>query len=526
MAMKEAAMRQISFTRRWSIVLLCLLQCVLLSSGIFHVTPAIKAYAESVLPATVYDDNGPVVIPVVTVQANGSITYTVTNLDGATIAKGQALVTAGRAFVTPPAEPDGYYVLHVVDNTVSLPATQRIPYAILAPFRAASASPFGVSAHFDRGDDLSLVPVAAMLGVSMVREDATWAQIEKVAGQYSFAGLDPSMSALQQNGLMPLLILDYNNPLYDNNKTPYDKAGFTAFANYARAVVTRYGTQLKAVEVYNEYNGTFSNGPCTRKASCYVQLLQATYRAIKAVRSNVTVVGGAVFAVDLTWFRQLFQQKALDYMDAVSVHPYTTDMLFSSEMEDTEKQLQNLQKLIKSSNGGTTKPLWVTEMGWPTSLLHVDERTQADYLVRSAVLCLAAGVHKYFWYDLLNDGTDQLTDSDKFGLLRQPDQSGLYTPKPAYVAYAVLIRQLANQQFVGSESVGAGVYDEHFSSNLRVLWSIYGKSSIIIRTATPLTVTNMTGGTRTYKPSQGQVMLQLSGDPIYLHGAVQSIRLA
>jgi uncharacterized protein (UPF0297 family) len=36
----------------------------------------------------------------------------------------------------------------------------------------------------------------------------------------------------------------------------------------------------------------------------------------------------------------------------------------------------------------------------------------------------------------------------------------------------------------------------------------------------------MTGGTRAYNPSQGQVTLQLSGDPIYLHGAVQSIRLA
>ncbi len=94
---------------------------------------------------------------------------------------------------------------------------------------------------------------------------------ETTAGIYNFAQVDPFMQVFSQNKLAPLLILDYNNPFYDNNQTPYDEVGFTAFANYARALVSYYGPELKAVEVYNEYNGTFSNGP-------YAATLYAMYR--------------------------------------------------------------------------------------------------------------------------------------------------------------------------------------------------------------------------------------------------------
>lgn len=458
-------------------------------------------------------------------QANGTITYSETDLSGTTIIKGQALVNAGQVLLTLPREADGYYVLHVVDHTGSPPTAQDISLAILAPFNNPADSPFGISAHFDRGDNLGLVPLASLLGVSMVREDATWSQIEPAPGQYNFSTLDPSMYAFQQNNLSPLLILDYTNRLYDHNQTPYDSAGLMAFANYAKAVVAHYGSQLTAVEVYNEYNGIFSTGPCAIKASCYAQMLQATYPAIKAVRPDVTVIGGVAFSADLSWFRQLFQQKALHDMDAVSDHPYTTSMLISPEMEGTKMQMENLKALIKSDNGGTTKPLWVTEMGWPTSFLHADEHTQADYLVRAAVLCLAAGVHKFFWYDLLNDGTSTFNDEDNFGLLSQPDYSGLYTPKPAYVAYAVLTRLLSGQHFIRSGSIGLGIYDEQFSNNIQVLWSAFGTPTVIVSTTMPITVTSMTGDSQSYTPSHGQVALTLSGDPIYLNGAVKSITL-
>jgi len=155
--------------------------------------------------------------------------------------------------------------------------------------------------------------------------------------------------------------------------------------------------------------------------------------------------------------------------------------------------------------------------------MHVSERGQADYLVRGAVLAFAAGVQKFFWYDLLNDGNDTTRNEQNFGLLRRPDASGRYQPKPAYVAYAVLARMLAHQAFVGSDAVGWGVYDERFTNNLRVLWSTPGNRTVIVSTNDPVTVTSMTGGVQTYRPSGGHFALNLSPAPVYLQGNVSKV---
>ncbi len=182
-----------------------------------------------------------------------------------------------------------------------------------------------------------------------------------------------------------------------------------------------------------------------------------------------------------------------------------------------------LQDLIKHYNHGKGKPLWITEIGWSTSYLYVSERTQADYLVRSAILSLEAGVQKFFWYDFLNDGTDPSQVQQQFGLLRQPDVAGRYTPKPAYVAYAVLIRELAHRLFIGSEAIAPGIYGMRFSGNLRVLWSTPFRQNVVLSTNDPVTVSSMIGRMQTLTPSGGRIILNLSADPVYIEGNVSSV---
>ena len=274
-------------------------------------------------------------------------------------------------------------------------------------------------------------------------------------------------------------------------------------------------SQLKAVEIYNEYNGLSSTGPCARNPTCYVRMLQYSYQAIKSLRPDITVVGGAVFSADLLWFQQIFQAGGLRYMDVVSDHPYPLISSLSPERAGIPQEMNVLQSLIKRYNNGAAKPLWITELGWPTSLFNVDEQTQAQYLVRGAVLSLAAGVQKFFWYDYLNDGTTFYTSEQNFGLVRQPDAAGRYTPKPSYAAYATLIKQLTNQSFINGRVIGNGIYDERFS-NVHVLWSTNDHQTFTIASSTPLFVTTMTGMVQTYTPSAGKVTLSLSEDPLYI----------
>lgn len=507
---------------RYFFIISLWLLVALLCFGVVQRIAATKAAQPSVHNSIFLDTTTPS-FTIFTAGTGGHFSYIVTNFSGVTVAKGQVTVMGAQTALALPRLPDDYYVLQITDRTTGSPTKQTISFAVVSPFNTPANSPLGIGVHFMGGQTSGLIPLVAALGAGTVRDDAIWASIERSPGTYNFSSFDPNMQALQQNNIAPLLILDYNNRFYDNGQTPYDDTGMRAFARYAAALVTHYGAQVQAVEVYNEYNGTFSTGPCTRSPSCYAQLLRYTYQAIKAVRPDVTVVGGAVAYADLHWFHELFESGGLAYMDAVSDHPYTTLYVTSPELQGLENEMSNLQSLIKSYNHGRPKPIWITELGWSTMWYTVSERSQADYVVRGAILSLAAGVQKIFWYDLANDGPSTTKFEQNFGLLRYPDAAGRYMPKPAFVAYAVLARKLANRTFVRQESVMPGVYNMLFSGNLRVLWTTPFPQSVDLATNSPITITSMTGRTQTISPVGGRITLKLTADPVYVEGTVTSV---
>lgn len=510
--------RVTSFLRLAALCLLLLLAGYELFQNLF----AVHAQYPPV-QSTVFLDTSAPAFPLTTQGTDGTLTYSVVNASGATVTRGALAVTGSHTNLTLPRLPDDYYTLQITDHTGSTPTSQNIPFVVLSPFTAPADSPLGMGVHFTGGNNPGLARLITALGATTIRDDASWAMIERSPGTYSFNNFDPYMQTLQQNNLSPLLILDYSDRFYDHNQTPYDSAGLQAFANYAQALVTHYGPQLKAVEVYNEYNGTLSTGPCARNANCYVNLLRYTYRAVKAVRPDVTVVGGAAFMADMHWFSQVFAAGGLAYMDVVSDHPYTSLYIASPEVQGLEGEMQSLQKLIQQYNHGQTKPIWITELGWTTSLLHVSEQTQANYAVRGTVLSLAAGVQKIFWYDLLNDGNSNSAVQQNFGLLNRPDAQDLYTPKPAYAAYAVLARELAGRVFLNRETVTPGIYSMRFSDNLRVLWSTPIPQGVTLTTHNPLTLTSLSGRVQILQPVDGKITLRLSAEPIYIQGNISGI---
>ncbi|GCE22647.1 glycosyl hydrolase [Dictyobacter kobayashii] len=386
----------------------------------------------------------------------------------------------------------------------------------------APVTPFGIQLHFEYNNP-NLASWLPGMGIKQVRADIRWEIVEQSKGQYNFSIYDPWLASAQKNALTLLITLDYTNPLYDHGQTPYDVEGYQAFANYACAVLKHYGKQITALEVYNEYNSKFSVGPCQRSALCYSKLLQYTYQAVKAMRPDVIVVGGAVSELSLDWFEQLFKAGGLKYADVISDHPYTNAQTAPPESGPLDQQMVSLQQLIQRYNIGWSKPIWISELGWPTCITHVDEHTQADYLVRSAILALAGGVQKFFWYELLDDGIDA-NPENHFGVLRFPDVNGHYAPKPAYTAFAVLVQEINGRSFIKSEKLAANLYSELFSNNLRVLWSPTGPRTITITTSTPLTIITIDGSSHTYTPTQNHIVLTLNADPIYLQGTPNSIQ--
>jgi hypothetical protein len=518
---KSSLLRSRRMTYFLRIITLCLL-LLLGGYGLFHHLLFGHAQGQPI-PSTIFLDTSAPTFELRTRGTSGSVSYTVVASSGATMTQGRIAASGSQINLTLPQLPDDYYLLQVTDQTNASATSQSIPFAVLAPFTQQTNSPFGVDIHFTAGDNPGLTQLITTMGATSIRDDASWSMIERSPSSYSFNNFDSYMQRLQESNISPLLILDYNNRFYDNNQTPYDNAGLQAFASYAQALVKHYGSQLKAVEVYNEYNGQFSIGPCARKASCYVDLLRATYQAVKAVRPDVTVVGGAVFMDDTSWFKQVFAAGGLAYMDAVSDHPYSLLSIPSPEVQGLEKDMQGLQQLIQQYNNGQSKPIWITEIGWTSARLHVSEQTQANYVIRSAVLSLAAGVQKIFWYDLLNGGSNDSAFEQNFGLLNRPDADGLYTPKLGYAAYAVLARELAGRSFLNRESVIPSIFDMRFSGNLRVLWSTPLHQNVVLATNSPVIAISLTGHVQTLKPLDGQIVLSLSAEPIYIQGNVSGV---
>jgi len=229
------------------------------------------------------------------------------------------------------------------------------------------------------------------------------------------------------------------------------------------------------------------------------------------------------------WLERLFSLGALEYMDAVSVHPYIYPRQPDTRKDSLDALLLRLQALIRKYNRGEPKPVHLTELGWPThrGLTGVSGREQARYAVRSSVLALSAGVEKIYWYTLLNTGTDRKRREHNFGLLRHPDDPlGAYTPKPAFVALAVLTRQLTGATLVTREGTPDPVYSvlfERTGEPLRVMWTPRRggrdvNAALDLRAEVPLTATDMMGKTVRLESRSGRVRVNLSGSPLYIWG--------
>ena len=87
---------------------------------------------------------------------------------------------------------------------------------------------------------------------------------------------------------------------------------------------------------------------------------------------------------------------------------------------------------MMSANGDGSKPIWITELGWPSGggSSAVSEAQQASYLTNAAAIAFANGVEKFFAYELKAPETDSSDVESYFGILHSD-----FTFKPVYLAY-------------------------------------------------------------------------------------------
>jgi polysaccharide biosynthesis protein PslG len=306
----------------------------------------------------------------------------------------------------------------------------------------------GVNIHFVRGREQDLDLIAAA-GFKCVRMDFSWGGTERTKGQYTWDEYDELTRNLEKRGLRAIYILDYSNALHEDTITSRDPiAGkevtaiasprkpdsFAAFARWAAAAAKHYQGRGILWEIWNEPNiGFWKPKPDVRD---YSALALATCRAIREADPQATILAPASSEFPWPFFESLFQSGVLEYLDAVSVHPYRN---YSQGPETAAADYRRLRALIERHAPPSKKsvPIISGEWGYATHAKGVSLDTQAAFIARQQLANLYHGIPLSIWYDWKNDGTNPEYNEDNFGTVTHDLQ-----PKPAYRAVQTLTNQL------------------------------------------------------------------------------------
>jgi hypothetical protein len=336
--------------------------------------------------------------------------------------------------------------------------------SVISPWTAAS--PFGINARHGPGTEE--IEAFSATGARWMRTHyALWADVEREKGRYTFAPeVDRFVEAWHDADIQILDVLSYGNPLHSGREdamvAPATPEQIAAFGDYVHATVEHYKPWTKHWEVWNEPNSRQFWKPNPFPDS-YVGVLRAAYQAAKSADPDCVVVGGALSGTALPFLERLLSLGSAQQMDALSIHPYRPRLEASCESSGYMEELHAVGSLVNTYRRDL--PIWVTEMGWPTTSWegsdHVSAQTQADYLARMMALSLAAGIERVFW--------SSFRDDNRFGLVRED-----FSPKPSYAAYRTLAQLLEGAECIGLADSPHGVWAVGFrkqQQDILVCWS-------------------------------------------------------
>jgi hypothetical protein len=305
-------------------------------------------------------------------------------------------------------------------------------------------NPYGVCAHLPRGgefkthqEELKLIREA---GLAWVRSDFDWSGIQRNPDSWNYEHLDTVITHAEQAGIQMLPILDYSvsfaNPAFKH---------LDLWEKYVSNTVTRYQHRLPVWEIWNEQNleGFWKNA----NADDYFVLLKKSTETIKAVNPNLLVAVGGYAGVPMPFIEKLYQCGGAPYFDIMNVHPYSHPAVPETQLES---QLTELKALMKKY-GDEKKPIWITEIGWPTQ----KNRVEAPGILKAGLQALNPDRKEPWRIAVIDDPSYSETSAPADDLLKDE------CPANAQIQRLTLDSLFAA---IESSSVDAVVlpFDEHF----------------------------------------------------------------
>ena len=324
-----------------------------------------------------------------------------------------------------------------------------ITILFLAPLTCFADTPWGVNMHLrERVDDAdwdSVLDLAQNGRVGWAREQFNWNVIEPTDDDYNWDQYDEIISEYQEHNIQVLGLITYSSSWASENPGSSDyyyyPPGMTAWKDYTYNLAERYKDSIDYWEIWNEPN---HSGFWKGTAAEYAEYLMEASKQIKAANPDAKIVLGGLSGTDTSFLNKIYKELDGAYYDVIAIHPYRVkDGNFNYSPEYTTSGLNTLRTDLRNLNRflrkhkDKDKPVWITELGWTTYSEGVNNRAQANFLMRAFLQALTVDqVKKVFWYEFKNNSNTDYLES-RFGLVTQNDN-----PKKSYNAYEFLNEHL------------------------------------------------------------------------------------
>ena len=411
----------------------------------------------------------------------------------------------------------------------------------------AAESPFGMAAliaaperYPDQYPAETVLSMMQRIGVRWVR--GGWFPFKDRISAEEERQVRQDIDLLARHGILPHVQLGSGLPKPEE---------LHAFRARLEASLSRFAWVSDYVEIGNELNHAGVSG------DQYVEgMLKPVHEVMRRVHPDGKIMCMGLGGVTRKWLGEFVQAGGMELIDVLSVHPgchpRAPEYWEGWHGWVFRPQMLDAMKAAREAGG---KEVWITESYAPTppGRSQVDLRTSADYLVRNYICSLGIGVRVNEWY--------QFQDGVWFAQRPNPDDIeynfGIVytdlTPKPAYVAYGTMTQQLEGARYVGRLDLGADdLYAARFErkgETVDVLWSYREKHEtdlpwwppenykdasrkpaepwverwrepveVTLPALRTVTVTDIMGNSRDVDPTDGRVVLGLTGSPIYVRG--------
>lgn len=342
--------------------------------------------------------------------------------------------------------------------------------------------PVGYAAHVlaqpDPGRYVRLIEDG---GGDSLRDDLSWAEVQPTRGVFDWTGPDKIVSEAALHHLHVLPIVD-TTPTWASGASMSDPHWETApplhpsdYGKFAAEVAARYGVggsfwrhnpQLPqylpaGIELWNEEN-LGSLEPVQ-----YMAMLKSAYGRIKSVDRSMTVIVGGLGPAGgyndvlctrepgskghsgrvwnpVNYLKALYVDGLHNHFDAIGWHPYfyyphaTAQGMLRYNYCSAWSQMAATRVSARSlmiDRGDGDKPIWATEVGAPTCIVHATFRNCVFAEQQAKLAASEASIWKhlpwaggYYWYDIRDDNLGYQNRESHFGTVRLND-----TPKLAYI---------------------------------------------------------------------------------------------